>query len=79
MKGRMEGLANLNQTLLRGIHSCRKLYGGRAHFSASIPLLASINNMSLLNPSLEPDCTGGGSRFGLPTRAQSRRRPVGGD
>ena len=53
-KGRMEGLATFNQTLLRGIPCCRRVFGGRAHFSASIPLLAFVNKTSLLNPSLDP-------------------------
>ena len=53
-KGRMEGLATLNQTLLRGIPSCRRVFGGRAHFSISLPLLVFFNNMSLLDPSLDP-------------------------
>ena len=60
MKGRMERLVTLNQTLLRGLPSCRQAFRGRAHFSAFFPLLASVKNVSLLNPSLEPDCNGGG-------------------
>ena len=40
--------------------SCRRIFGGRAYFSASLPLLAFVKNVSLLNPSLDPACTGGG-------------------
>ena len=58
--GKMDRLANLNQALMRGLPSCRRIFGGRAHFSASHPLLAFIKNVSLLNPSLDPVCTGGG-------------------
>ena len=36
-KGRMEGLATLNQTLMRGLPSCCRVSGGRANFSASPP------------------------------------------
>ena len=63
-KGRMEGLDTLNQALIRGLTSCCRIFGGRAHFSASLPLLAFVKNMSLLNPSLDPMCTGGVSRPG---------------
>ena len=64
-KGRMEGLATLNQTLLRGIPSFQRFFGGRLHFSASLSLLTFVNNASLLNPSLDPSCSGGGgSRLG---------------
>ena len=55
----MDGLATLNQALMRGLPSCRRIFGGRAHFSASLPLLAFVKNVSLLNPSLGPACTGG--------------------
>ena len=34
--------------------------GGRAHFSASLPLLALIKNVSLRNTSLDPECAGEG-------------------
>ena len=60
VKGRMEGLDTPNQTLLRGISSYRRVFGGRAHFSASLPLLEFIKNMSLMNLPLNPACTGGG-------------------
>ena len=59
-KGRMEGIATLNQALMRDLPSCSRVFGGRAHFSASLPLLALKQNVSLLNPSLDPACTGGG-------------------
>ena len=54
MKGRIEGLATLNQTLLRGIPSCWRIFGGRAHFRTSIPLLAFVKNVTLMKPSLDP-------------------------
>ena len=57
---RIKGISNLNQTLLRGIPSFRRVFGGRAHFSASLPLLEFVKNASLLNPSLEPACARGG-------------------
>ena len=56
----MEGLSTLNQALMRGLSPCCRIFGGRAHFSASLPLLAFVKNLSLLNPSLDPTCTGGG-------------------
>ena len=56
----MDGLATLNQALMRGRPSCRRIIGGRAHFSAFPPLLAFVKNVSLLNLSLDPACTGGG-------------------
>ena len=60
MKGRMEGLTTLIQTLLMGIPSCWRVFGGRAHFSASLLLLAFANNVSLLNPYLDLACAGEG-------------------
>ena len=39
-KGRMEGLATLNQALMRGLPSCFRVFGGRTHFSASLSLIA---------------------------------------
>ena len=67
-KGQMEGLATLNQSLTRGLPSCCRVFGGRAHFSSSLPLLAFVKNVSLLNPSLDPAYTGGGvhALAGLP-------------
>ena len=53
-KGRMEGLATLNQALMRGLTSCFQVFGGRDHFSASLPLLTFLKNLSLLSPSLNP-------------------------
>ena len=41
----MEGLDNLNKALRWGLPSCCRVFGGRAHFSASLPLLI---------PSLDP-------------------------
>ena len=60
VKGRMEGLYTLNQTLLRGIPSCRRVFGGRANFRFSLPLLAFVKSVSLLKPSLDLACAGGG-------------------
>ena len=59
VRGRTEGLSTLNQTILRVIPSCWRVFGGRAHFSASLPLFAFVKNMSLMNPSLDPLCDGG--------------------
>ena len=56
----MEGLASLNQTLLRGIPSYQQVFGGLAHFSAPLTLLAFIKNVTLLKPSLDLSCTGRG-------------------
>ena len=36
-RGKTEGLATLNQALMRGLPSCRRVFGGRAHFSAFLP------------------------------------------
>ena len=59
-RGKMDGLAALNQALMRGLPSCCRIFGGSAHFSAPLPLLVFVKNVSLLNPSLDPICTGGG-------------------
>ena len=59
-KGKTEVMAALNQILIRGLPSCCRLFGGRAHFNASLPLLVFIKKISLCNLSLDPDCTGGG-------------------
>ena len=59
-KGRLEGLFTLNRALVRGLPSCFQLFGGRAHFSAFLPLLVFVKNMSLMNPSLDPAYKGGG-------------------
>ena len=58
--GKMEGLATLNHALMRCLPSCQQVFGGRAHFSASLPLLALVKNISLMNPSLDPACAAGG-------------------
>ena len=44
----------------RGLPSCHRIFGGRSHFSASLPLLTFVKNVSLLNPYLNPACKGGG-------------------
>ena len=59
-KGRVEGLAKLNQDLMQGLPYCLRVFRRRAHFSESLPLFAFVKNVSLLNPSLDPTCTGGG-------------------
>ena len=56
----MDRLATLNQALMRGLPSCRRIFGGSAHFSTSLPLLAFVKNVGLLNPYLDPACIGGG-------------------
>ena len=45
---------------MRGLPSCRRVFGGSAHFIASLPLLALVKNVSLMNPSLDPACAGKG-------------------
>ena len=45
---------------MRGLPSFYLVFVGRDHFSASLPLLALVKNVSLLNPSLDPDFTGRG-------------------
>ena len=37
VKGRMEGIAILNQALMRGLPSCCRVFEGRAHFSPPPP------------------------------------------
>ena len=53
-KGRTEGLATLNNTLVRGMPYCCWVFVGRAHFSVSLPLLPLFNNFSLRNSDLDP-------------------------
>ena len=65
MKGRIKGLTTLNHTLLRGIPSCRRVFGGRAHFSAYLLLLEFFKNLFYLEPLPGPSLRwGGGSRLG---------------
>ena len=52
-KVRMEGRATLNKALKRGPPSCCQVFGGRANFSASLPLLFLVKNVSLWSPSLD--------------------------
>ena len=59
-EGKMEGLTTLNQALVRSLPSFQRVFRGRAHFSASLPLLALVKNFCIWNPSLEPACAGGG-------------------
>ena len=64
-RGRMEGLATFNQALMRVLTSCCRVFGGKDHFSTSLPRLTLLQNVSLPNPSLHPACNGGeGSRPG---------------
>ena len=59
-QGKTEGLDTLTQVLMRGLPYCRRVFGGRAHFSASLLLLALVKNVSLVNLSLDPACARGG-------------------
>ena len=45
---------------MRGLPSFCWVFGDRAHFSNSLPLLDFVKNMLLWNPSLYPYCSGGG-------------------
>ena len=54
-KGGIEGLATLNQILIRGLASCLWLFGWRAQFSAFLPLITLVQNVRLLNLSLDPE------------------------
>ena len=56
---RTEGITTLNQNLMRGFPSCYRLFGGIAHFSASLPLLVLLKNVLLWNPSVDPYFSGG--------------------
>ena len=59
-RGKTKGLATLNQALMRDLMSCRRVFGWRAHFSDSLPLISLVKNLLLLNPSLYPAYAGGG-------------------
>ena len=63
VQGKMEGMVTLNQALIRGLPSCRRIFGERAHFRASVPLLALVKNFLLVNPSLYPAYAGGGGGY----------------
>ena len=60
VKGCTEGLSTLNQTLLRGLPACQRIFRGREYFSASLPLLAFVKTVYFMNYSLEPASSGGG-------------------
>ena len=45
---------------MRGLPYFWKVFEGRAHFSASLPLLTLVRNVSLMNPYLYPACAGRG-------------------
>ena len=51
-------LAALKQNLMMWIPSCHRLFGGRAHFSSSLPLLLLVKKLFRCNPSLYPGYTG---------------------
>ena len=70
-KGHVEELVTLNQELLQGIPIYRRVFGGRYHFSTFLHFLSLMMNVSLLNPSLDPDYSGGG---GLCPGSRARRR-----
>ena len=53
-------MATLNQALMRGLPSFRKVFGGRARFSASLTLISLVRNVLLMNPSLDSACAGAG-------------------
>ena len=59
----MEGLATLDQALMRGLSSCCQVFGGKPRFIASLPLLVFVKNVSLMNPSLDPVFTRGGGSY----------------
>ena len=69
----MEGLTALNQSLIRGLSPCCRVFVSRAHFSPSLPLLEFMTNVSLLNISLDPACTERGLRLEQCTRGRLRR------
>ena len=48
-RDKTEGVVTLKQALLRGLPSSHKVLEGRAHFSASLPLLALVKTVSLVN------------------------------
>ena len=39
---------------------CLRVFGDKTHFSAYLPLLALVKNVSIMNPSLYPLCSEGG-------------------
>ena len=49
-KVRTEGMATLNHALLVGFPLCWRVFGMRAHFSSSLPLLVFVKNVSLITP-----------------------------
>ena len=59
-RDKTKGLETLNQALMRGLLYLRRVFGGRVHFSASLPLLSLVKNVSLMNHFLDPACAGGG-------------------
>ena len=46
--GRAEGMANLNYALMMGVPLCWRFFGGRVHFSYSLPLLSFVKNMACM-------------------------------
>ena len=45
---------------IEGVLVMSEFFEGRAHFSASLRLFAFVNNVSLIKPSLDLACLGGG-------------------
>ena len=63
VEGCTGGLVTLNQILFRGLQSCWRVLGGREHFSTFLPLLAFVNNVSLMNPYMDQDHAGEGFTY----------------
>ena len=63
-RGKMDGLATLNQALMRGLPSCCRIFGGSAHFSASPPPARVCQKRELAEPLPRPCLHGGCSRPG---------------
>ena len=64
-RGKMDGLATLNQALMRGLPYCCRIIGGRAHFSASPPPARFCKKREPVEPLPRPRVyRGGGSRPG---------------
>ena len=76
--GKMEKLATINQALMRGLYYCRRVFGGRAHFSASLPLLFLVRKVSLLNPYLDPACDWGEFTLWLTQQGMIKASTCGG-
>ena len=53
-QGNMDGLATLNQALMRGLPSCRRIFGGRTNFRGSLPLIVFVKNVIFNEPLPRP-------------------------